>query len=69
MRKCPRSELTSNKSTMDEMYSKSEGIISREDYLAIYVRDVIGSLFSTCYPNNSGLVDAGVCFWIFTLWS
>ncbi|EFC38675.1 predicted protein [Naegleria gruberi] len=59
VRKCPRSELTSNKSTMDEMYSKSEGIISREDYLTIYVRDVIGSLFSTCYPNNSGLVDAG----------
>ena len=43
---------------MDAIYSKSEGITSREEYLKFYVRDVVGSLLRIC--TDKEYIDAGV---------
>ncbi|KAG2382605.1 hypothetical protein C9374_005185 [Naegleria lovaniensis] len=66
VRKCPRELLTSSsnshKTYEDELnstYSRLEGVSSREEYLKIYVKDVIGKLLNECHEKGQELVDPG----------
>lgn len=71
VRKCPRELLLISQSSpnshktyeeeLNSTYSRLKGVSSREEYLKIYVKDVIGKLLDVCHEKGQELVDPGVC--------
>ncbi|KAF0979082.1 hypothetical protein FDP41_002152 [Naegleria fowleri] len=69
VRKCPRELLLISQSSpnshktyeeeLNSTYSRLKGVSSREEYLKIYVKDVIGKLLDVCHEKGQELVDPG----------